>query len=505
MEECALSRKNVQIWSFGAFSLDEASFELTHSDVPVGIEPQSLRVLIFLIRHREHVVTKDDLVEAIWQGRAISDWAISGAIKAVRTALGDTDRDNRIIKTIHGRGFRFVADVISRTPETVSGPMPTVLVRVFRSGGEDAALDYLADGLTEDLIHSLSRHDALTVLSYNTTQALGDGVPGDVYGVTHIIDGSIRESGTRTRVNAAILNGTGQQQIWAERFDLSQESLLAGHDLIADRLLAVIAPDQTRPARQPRGTVNSRAYDAYQKGRYAYFRYEPQAFVEALSHFGKAAELDPDFANAYAQQAYCRTTLYVFGLPGSDKTLDAAEDLAREAIRRDDRAALGYARLGWVLGYLGRPQETIAAFDAAVARDPENSEAYLAYGETMNRLARPQDAGPLLETVFSKDSFLPPSWEFPQGHRHLLLGEPEVALGHFQSVLERVPRFVPARVQMVRAYWEAGDTESARQAVSRIKEIAPKYSLAHAKRMFPYPVQKEADALTAALSCSGLR
>ncbi|WP_282063382.1 winged helix-turn-helix domain-containing protein [Roseobacter litoralis] len=196
-----------------------------HSESPVAIERQSLRVLIFLNRHRDRVVSKDDLVEAIWQGRAISYWAISGAIKAVRIALGDSDRDTRIIKSIQGYGFRFVADVISRNPERVSEPLPTVLVRAFRSSGEDAALDYLADGLTEDLIHSLSRHDALNVLSYNTTQAFGNAVPEDIYGVTHIVDGSIRESGTRTRVSAAILNGTGQKQIWAGRFDLSQESL----------------------------------------------------------------------------------------------------------------------------------------------------------------------------------------------------------------------------------------------------------------------------------------
>nr|WP_282063436.1 tetratricopeptide repeat protein [Roseobacter litoralis] len=239
----------------------------------------------------------------------------------------------------------------------------------------------------------------------------------------------------------------------------------------------MIAPDQTRPAKQRRGTVDSQAYDAYQKGRYAYFRYEPQAFVEVLSQSVNAAELDPDFANAYAQQAYCPTTLYVFGVRGSDKTLDAAVGLAREAIRRDDDAALGYARLGWVLGYLGRPQETIAAFDAALMRDPDNPEAYLAYGETMNHLARPYDAGPLLETVFSKDSFLPPSWEFPQGHRNLLLGEQEVAIGHFQSVLDRVSRFVPERVQMVRAHWELGDTEGAKQGIARITKSRPSTAL----------------------------
>ncbi|GGF73748.1 hypothetical protein CDZ96_17990 [Mameliella alba] len=504
MEECFVSKTNTKLWSFGAFSLDEASFELIQSGVPVAIEPQSLRVLIFLLRHRDRVVSKEDLIEAIWQGRAISDWAISGAIKAVRVALGDIDRDNRIIKTIHGCGFRFVADAISTDREGGRGPKATVFVRVFRSTGDNAEADYLADSLTEDLIHSLSRHDALTVLSYNTAKALGAEAPGDIYGVTHVIEGNLRDIKSRIRVSTAILDAKTKNQIRSERFDLTRDSLLAGHDLIADRLLAVIAPDRSLAARKPRGTVNSKAYDAYQKGRYAYFRYEPQAFAQALSQFEKAAELDPDFANAYAQQAYCRTTLYVFGLPGSDETLDAAEALAREAIRRDETAALGYARLGWVLGYLGRPEETIAAFAAAIARDPENPEVYLAYGETMNRLARPQDAGPLLEAVFSKDSFLPPSWEFPQGHCQLLLGEQDVAVGHFQAVLDRVPRFIPARVQMVRAQWEVGDTDGARQTISRIKNIAPRYSLAHARRMFPYPVRKEANALTEALSGAGL-
>lgn len=505
MEDWPLPGIGSQVWTFDSFTLDEAAFELRQSDKPVAIEPQSLRLLLFLIRHRDRVVTKDDLVDAIWQGRAISDWAISGAIKAVRAALGDTDRDKRLIKTIHGRGFRFVADVISQTPETASASKPTVLVRIFRSGGDDAQLAYLADGLADDLIGTLSRSGAVKVLSYNTTRAMGDAVPPGLYGVTHIIDGSIRAQGSRTRITANILDQSGQRQIWAERFELSSDSLLAGHDLIAERLLGVLAPDRPTPAQSRRGTSVSQAYDAYQKGRYAYFRYEPQAFADALSHFTRATELDPDFANAYAQQAYCRTTLYVFGLPGSDATLEAAEALAREAIRRDDRAALGYARLGWVLGYLGRPEETIAAFDAALARDPENPEAFLAYGETLNRLARPDAAGPLLDTVFSKDSFLPPSWEFPQGHRQLLLGQQDTAIAHFRSVLDRVERFVPARVQLVRALSEAGDAHGAQQTVARLREIAPKYSLAHARRMFPYPDLRQSDALIGALVEAGMR
>ena len=209
MEDWPLPGIGSQVWTFDSFTLDEAAFELRQSDKPVAIEPQSLRLLLFLIRHRDRVVTKDDLVDAIWQGRAVSDWAISGAIKAVRAALGDTDRDKRLIKTIHGRGFRFVADVISQTPETASASKPTVLVRIFRSGGDDAQLAYLADGLADDLISTLSRSGAVKVLSYNTTRAMGDAVPPGLYGVTHIIDGSIRAQGSRTRITANILDQSG--------------------------------------------------------------------------------------------------------------------------------------------------------------------------------------------------------------------------------------------------------------------------------------------------------
>lgn len=104
-----------------------------------------------------------------------------------------------------------------------------------------------------------------------------------------------------------------------------------------------------------RGTANLRAYIAHQKGRYTYFRCEPAVLVGTLAHFSAAAGNDPRFANANAQRAYSRTTLHVFGLPGSDTTLDPAEALARDAIARDDGAALGHARLGWILGYRGRP------------------------------------------------------------------------------------------------------------------------------------------------------
>lgn len=504
----ALGPDREEIWRFDPFVLNPATSELTRDGRPVSIEPQSLRLLEHLIRNRDRVVSRDDLIAAIWQGRAISDWAVSGAIKALRTSLGDLDKDRQFVRTIHSRGYRFIADVTTDDPPAPgasAADRPTVLVRLFRASSDAADIAYLADGLTEDLITGLSRHVGLRVLSYNTSRALSDAPPPPGVGISNIVDGGVRQLGDAIRINVAVLDGTGTHQIWAERFDLTRASLLAGHDRIGDRLADVLSPG--RPVAPPmrHGTRNPDAYDHYLKGRYAYFKYEPAAFSEALAHFSRAAELDPTFADAFAQQAYCRTTLYVFGLPGGDRTLDTAEALARQAIGLDDGSALGHARLGWVLGYRGQPEATVAAFEGAIARAPDSAEVFHAYGETMNRLARPERAGPLLQAAFSKDSYFPPSWDFPLGHTEILLGKHDKAIGHFLSVLEKVDRFIPARVQLARAYREVGDHQGATDMVAKIKSLAPKYSLAHAARMFPYPNGHERDRLMDALSAAGLR
>ncbi|MEP2533364.1 winged helix-turn-helix domain-containing protein [Shimia sp.] len=499
-----MSEKSPALWRFQGFELNTATAELTRNGAPVAIEPQSLRLLDHLIRHRDRIVTRDNLVAEIWQGRAVSDWAISGAIKALRRALDDQQRDKRIIKTAHSQGYRFVAHVATSPLPASTTPRPTLLVRPVRAGPGDDDIAYLAEGLTEDLITALTRSGSRRVLSLYTARAYGDLAPPANAGVTTIIDASMRQIGETLRINIAILDGTGTEQTWAEGFDLTRKTLLAGHDLIAKRLHDVLTPGHPASPALRHVTAHSDAYDHYLKGRYAYYRYGPDAFVEALDHFEKTVQLDPECADAYAQMAYCRTSLHVFGLPGSDPTLDAAEALARKAIVLDDTSALGYTRLGWVLGYRGQPDVTVAAFDAARTRAPDSAEVLLAYGETLNRLARPQQAEPMLDAVFSKDSYFPPSWEFPQGHTQVLLHHHDRAIAHFTSVLARVKRFLPAHVQLARAQWETGDRSAAQASVDAIKTISPKYSLAHAARMFPYPVETERKRLIDALAAAGL-
>jgi Tfp pilus assembly protein PilF len=156
------------------------------------------------------------------------------------------------------------------------------------------------------------------------------------------------------------------------------------------------------------------------------------------------------------------------------------------------------------LGFGGQVAPVLSAFSDALACDPDNAEVAYAFGETLNRLAQPERAQEILKAAFARDMYVPPSWEFARGHSKLLLGDATGAIEHFRSVLDRVDRFVPARVQLIRALWETGQEAEARQEVTTLRGLAPGYSLAHARRMFPYPVEAASDALDAALAGAGL-
>ncbi len=122
----------------------------------------------------------------------------------------------------------------------------------------------------------------------------------------------------------------------------------------------------------------------------------------------------------------------------------------------------------------------------------------------MNRLSEPKRAMPLLEKAFSIDTFVPPAWEFAKGHSLVLMRRYDDALSHILPVIERVPGFVPARVQLARAYSELGRISDAEDIVQSIRQIAPNYSIRSAVKMFPYPDSADRSRLLGALQKAGL-
>jgi TolB-like protein len=504
------------IFNFGGFELDTDKFELKQAAKPVNVEPQSILVIRYLVENRDRMVTREDLIDAIWDSRAVSDWAITAAIKSARQALNDDSNPRKFIATVHGKGFRFIADVSvgGKTEEASESPHGDeqtdglhLVVIPFDDLSEGDDLQYFADGISEDLITDLSQVTGLSIASRNASfsfknQRLDAQSISRSIEATHILEGSVRHQGDKLRINVQLLETNTADQLWAERFEGSADDIFALQDEINGHIVRTLKVHLAIDTNH-RGTRNPKVYDYCLRGRSEYYLYTPEHLARAQIYFEKATELDQKYAEAYAYQAYCRTSAYVFTWPGSDPNLDPAIALAQKAIDLNRNSATSHTRLGWSLGFINRPDEAIASFERAIELDPQNAESWYAYGETLNRLCMPQKALPFLEKAFSLDSFVPPAWDFARGHSRALLGQYESSLNHLLPVLERVPGFIPARVQLTRVYAQMGNIDDAKIAVDAIRKFAPRYKLINAKRMFPYPEIKMRDQFVDALKKAG--
>lgn len=426
---------------------------------------------------------------------------IADGVRAFRVRLGDEP----------------TAAVPSTAPAMIpnaSAPTdrPSLVVLPFANNSGDPEQEYFADGISEDLITDLASSDDLFVVSRNSSFVFKGQSPDareicQRLGVAHVLEGSVRRSGDRVRINARLVDGATGGQLWAERFDGDMSDVFDLQDDINRRIVsalkAKLPPAQKRSdARQtPR---NSHAYDLCLKGRWEYYFYTPDRLARAGEYFQQAIDEDSTYAEAFAYLSYCRAATYVFTWPGADDSLEPALALAEKAVELNPSSAVVYARLGWVQGFIDHFDDAISNFEKAIEIDPRNAEAYYAYGETMNRAGMPERALPILEKAFSIDTFVPPGWEFAKGHAYVLLRRYDNALEHILQVMERVPNFVPARVQVARAYAEMGRVDDAKASVRAILEIAPRYTISSSQRMFPYPSEEDRARLTDALLAAGL-
>lgn len=299
-----------------------------------------------------------------------------------------------------------------------------------------------------------------------------------------------------------MLETESETQIWSDRIDGTMGDVFD----FQDRICAKIAGNLKVQFSVLSGRGSTRNKDAYEhclKGRAEYYQYKPASLAKALIHFEAATAVDPNYAEAFAYQAYCRTSNYVFTWPGADNDLNCAEQLARKAIELDETSAIAFARLGWTLGFLSDRDRTIEAFEKALELDPSNAEVWHTYGETLNRLAVPVEALHRLETALGIDGYAPPSWEFARGHSRILLQDYDQALSHLLPVLDRVPGFMPARVQLTRLYAETDRLGEAADMVASISKLAPRYRMENALRMFPYPDAEHSERFERALKVAG--
>ena len=525
---------------FEDYLLDEERRELTLRGQVVAVGPQVFDLLLLFVNNPDRVMSKDDLLQAVWNGRIVSESTITSHINAVRKAIGDTGEEQRLVRTVARKGYRFVGQIkVSGNGETQqpqrtvidehSAPAanamppslllpdkPSITVLPFQNLSGDPEQEYFADGIVEDLIAALSRIRWLFVIARNSSFTYkgrtvdAKGVSQEL-GVRYLLEGSVRKCGEKVRITGQLIDATSGTHIWAERFEGTLNDLFELQDQITESVVGAIAPqleraEIERAKRKP--TESLGAYDYYLRAMAKLHNGTREALDEALPLFYKAIELDPEFASAYGMAAWCHFWRKINGWM-TDRTQEIAEGirLGRMAVTlgRDDAVAL--TRGGHALGHLtGDVDGGIALLDRARLLNPNLAPAWFLggilralRGETdaaIEHLAHAVRLSPLDPEMFRM--------QIGMALAHFFAGRFDLATQWAEKALGNLPGFLPPVAVIAASHALSGRMDKARLAMQRLRELDPALRLGNLKDWLPIQRPEDSARFVDGLRLAGL-
>ena len=491
---------------FEHFVFDTDRRELSRGADVVSTTPQVFDLLDYLIRNRERVVSKDDLVNAIWKGRVVSDAALTTRLNAVRSLIGDTGDEQRLIKTLPRRGFRFVGAV--REVSQPSGPAaissrdielkeaalplpdkPSIAVLPFENMSGDPEQEYFADGMVEEIITALSRFKTVFVIARNSSFTFKGGAVdikevGRRLGVRYVLEGSVRRASGKIRVAGQLIDVATGAHMWADRFERDLTDIFALQDEITIAVISAIQPKllQTEISMATRRRPeNLTAYDCYLRAVRAFYAMNGEGFAEAIRLAHRALELDPQFGLAACLAGNCHALKVAFGF-AADPQFERQEAirLARLALSVDDNDADTLAWVSFILAIMvGAGEAEIEMVDRAVVLNPNAFHTLSCRGHvyriaglhteairSFERAVRMSPVDPVLHVVFAGMAMA-----------LIELGRFEEAAEAAKKAQRQNPSYASAYRCLASAYAHLGYDPEAREAAARLLETDPAFTI----------------------------
>jgi TolB-like protein len=394
------------LYSFEDFVFDTDQRELRRGARLIPLQPQVFDLLQFLIANRLRVVSKDDLIAAVWGGRIVSESALATRINAARIALGDSGNEQRLIKTLSRKGVRFVGEVREKAPVAAPGEAsgakpafalpqrPSIAVLPFTNMSGDPEQDYFADGITDDIITALSYWRWLFVIARNSTFVYrGRNVDvrqvGNELGVRYVLEGSVRRSADSVRITAQLVETRSGAHLWASRYDRALDDLFKVQDDITAAISATVEPEigaSERDLSRRKPPESLGAWELYQRGTWHLLRHNLPDSTEAEAFFQRSITLDPDFAPPHAAIAvllFFRIARALDADPAG--ILQEMHQRACAAIEIDPRDFLGHTALGLWLMERKDFAQSIAEHKMALGLNPNSPLAHFCYGYVLLR------------------------------------------------------------------------------------------------------------------------
>jgi TolB-like protein len=515
---------------FEDFAFDIDRRELHRGSDVVSVAPQVFDLLEYLIRNRERVVSKDELINAVWNGRIVSDAALTTRVNAARIALRDSGQEQRLIKTLPRKGVRFVgmvreAEKSGAVGDTTAQPIsarllpdkPSVAVLPFKNLSSDPEQDYFANGMAEEIITALSRFKALLVIAGKSSftykgRTVDVKQVGRELEVRYVLEGSVRKAANRVRITGQLVDSSSGAHLWADRFEGELGDIFALQDQVTERVVGAIAPavekaEIERAKNKPTGSLD--AYTVYLRGLSRLFEVTSrEASEEALRLFNRAIELDPDFASAYGRAASCYAYAKGFSwIFATANEIAEVRRLARCAVELGKDDAIALANSAWALANIvGDFEQAAALIDRALLLNSNLADAWFAAGWIKNWSCEPEPAIECFAHAMRLNPFDPRIEGIRTGiaYSHFLLARYDEAASWAAMALRDSPDFPPGLRVAAASNAMVGRPEMAHKAMARLRQLVPDLRVSNIKNVVPHRRTEDLATYEDALRRAGL-
>ena len=522
-DEAASQAGNGPAFRFANFEIDVARHELRREGDRVPIEPQVFDLLVYLVRNRNRIVTREELIDAVWNGRVISEATLSSRVSAVRRVIGDNGNDQSLVRTHHKRGFRFVGRVedaqqscevpaanrvqqqvlvqntesraqsgaAASRPALALPDKPSIAVLPFQNRSGDPVQEYFADGLTEDIITGLSRQRWFFVIARNSSFAFKAdavdvrNVAGEL-GVRYVLEGSVRKASGRVRVTAQLIDACKGVNLWADRYDRDLANIFELQDEITNRVIdsvgsQIIVAEAARVQRKSPQSIE--AWDLVMQALPHMWRMTVEEQRIAQDLLQQAVALDADYAHAHALLGW--THLCMFNLntrmPIGEFT-DKALDSGWRALALDEQDHWGHLVVGLGYSRRRRPEPAVMHLSKSIELNPNFALGYAGLGYAYacgGKSERGLESLEQAQRLSPCDPFL--AIYAPVARYMALFGmkkyEETIAVCRAYAALH--PHHAGAWRLMTTSLGLLGKIDEAREALSRTLALQPDLSSAH--------------------------
>jgi len=491
----------------GSFTIDLDRLCLRGPSGQADLRPKSFEVLRYLVERAGRVVTKEEMLNAIWPDVTVGDESLTQCISEVRRAISDTDQ--RIIKTIPRRGYLIDAQVSSEDVAAAQSSQamttttsafslrdkPSIAILPFTNMSGDPEQEYFADGIVDDIITELSRFGELLVIARNSSfqykaKAIDVRQVGRELGVRYVLEGSIRRSGDRIRIVAQLVEADTGGHRWAERYDRELKDIFAVQDEVVRTIVAILAA-HVKKAETERSLSKApkswQAYDYYLQAVDSFSSYLSSFSVkdlyEARQLLKHSLSIDPNYARSYCVMADTHATAWNTPLDEdflNHATLERAYELARKAVQLYPGLPQAHASFGVVLNLQHKHDAAISEFERAIALNPNFAD--FRFGLALIYAGEPRRAIEVLQAYMRLDPFYAPLASGYLGSAHYMLKRYTDALPLLHDHVTWAPNHRAGHVWLAATHAQLRQFEEARAASSEVLRLQPNYTIEGTQR-----------------------